>query len=233
MDENSKLAEKLATAWRFFYDKGYIEGFGHISARTADAKRMLISRHSLGRLGGDDDFVVVDMDGHQDGPAARLPGEFFIHSEIYKRRPDVGSIAHFHCLYPTSFGMSEQQLRPTYFLASIFRSGIPIHPDPRLVNNRERGAALAETLGIHRAAIMKAHGIVVVGRDVEEMFAGTYILDDNAHRTWISASMGEVEFLTDEVMAEVEAEMLATRGPFGRIWSMCECHVRDLDFSCR
>jgi ribulose-5-phosphate 4-epimerase/fuculose-1-phosphate aldolase len=224
MEENSKIAGKLAKAWLFFYDRGFIEGFGHISARTADPNRILISPHSLGRRVTPESFVIVDLDGRQIGTNAPLPGELPIHLEIYKVRPDVGSVAHFHCLYPTSFGMSDRELRPTYFLASIFRSGIPIHSDSRLVNNRERGVALAATLGNHRAAIMKAHGVVIVGQDVEEMLAGTYILEDNAHRTWVSAAMGNVEYLTDEVMAEVEGEILRSRGPFRRIWSMCECH---------
>jgi ribulose-5-phosphate 4-epimerase/fuculose-1-phosphate aldolase len=233
VEKNAKIAENLAKAWRFFYDRGFIEGFGHISARTVDPEKLLISPHSLGRAVKPEDFVVVDMSGRQIGTNAPLPGELPIHLEIYKRRPDVGSVAHFHCLYPTSFGMSDRELRPTYFLASIFRSGIPIHPDSRLVSNQERGAALAATLGGHRAAIMKAHGVVIVGQDVEEMLAATYILEDNAHRTWVSAAMGSVEYLSDDVMAEVESEMLKSRGAFRRIWSMCECHSLDTTFSSR
>jgi ribulose-5-phosphate 4-epimerase/fuculose-1-phosphate aldolase len=227
VEQNSDIAAKLATAWRFLYDKGFIEGFGHISARAADPGQMLITPHSLGRVAGPDDFALTDMQGRQIGTQHHLPGEWPIHAEIYKVRPDVGSVAHFHPLYPTSFGISDQPLRPTYFLASIFRSGIPIHPDSRLVNTEARGVALAETLGPHRAAIMKAHGIVVVGADVEEMLAASYLFEDNAHRTWVAASMGKVEYLSDEVMAEVEAEMMKSRGPFRRIWSMCECHVRE------
>jgi ribulose-5-phosphate 4-epimerase/fuculose-1-phosphate aldolase len=229
VDENRNIAEKLAKSWRFLYDRGFIEGFGHISARTADRQHVLISPHSLGRRVTADDFVAVDLDGRQIGTSAPLPGELPIHLEIYKRRPDVGSVAHFHCLYPTSFGMSDQELRPTYFLASIFRDGIPIHSDSRLVSSSERGAALAATLGTHRAAIIKAHGVVVVGQDVEEMLAVAFILDDNAHRTWVSAAMGNVEYLTDEVMAEVEPELLKTRGPFRRIWAMCECHAQEIE----
>jgi ribulose-5-phosphate 4-epimerase/fuculose-1-phosphate aldolase len=227
VDDNATIAGKLAKAWRFFYDRGYIEGFGHISARTSVPDRILISPHSLGPRVTADDFVVVDLDGRQHGTTAPLPGELPIHLEVYKARPDVGSVAHFHCLYPTSFGMSEQELRPTYFLASIFRDGVPIHPESSFVNTSERGAALARTLGSHRAAIMKAHGIVVVGRDVEEMLGATYIFDDNARRTWVAASMGKVEYLSDETMAEIEPEILKHRGPFRRIWAMCECHSEE------
>ena len=174
--------------------------------------RILISPHSLGPRVTADDFVIVDLEGRQHGTTAPLPGELPIHLEVFKARPDVGSVAHFHCLYPTSFGVSEQELRPTYFLASIFRDGIPIHPYSGFINTSDRGAALARTLGSRRAAIMKAHGIVVAGRDVEEMLGATYIFDDNARRTWVAASMGKVEYLSDETMAEIEPEILKTPG---------------------
>jgi ribulose-5-phosphate 4-epimerase/fuculose-1-phosphate aldolase len=230
-DDAGELADKLAKTWRFLYDRGFIEGFGHISARTRDPSRILISPFDLGPRVRPEDFVIVDLDGVQHGTSAPLPGETPIHLEIYKARPDVGSVGHFHAIYPTSFGMSDQPLRPTYFLASIFRDGVPIHPDSRLVNQPERGRALARTLGSHRAAIMKAHGVVTVGRDIEEMLAVTYILEDNAHRTWVSASMGEVEYLSEEAMAEIEPELLKNRGPYRRIWALCECHS-ETNFAC-
>ena len=224
MADNSELALKLLKAWRFFFDKGFVDGFGHISARTADPNRMLLSRHNLGRDANLDDFVIVDLEGNQIGTSAPLPGELPIHLEVMRRRPDVGSVAHFHNTYATSFSMAEPELRPTYFPAAIFRDGIPIHPDSRLINNRERAIAMAATLGSHRAALLKAHGVVVTGRDVEEMVASVFILEDNAHRTWIAASMGKVQYLTEDAMVEIEREILQNRGPFRRIWALCESH---------
>lgn len=227
MDRDSVLAEKLNLAWRFFYGRGYIDGFGHVSARSAAPERIVMTRHNLGRDSTAADFVLVDLDGNRIGNDAPLPGELPIHLDIYRARPDVGAIVHFHSHYSTSFGMSERDLKPSYFLASIFRSGIPVHPDSRLISDRERGAALAKTLGPHRAAILKAHGIVVVGADIEEMVAAAFIMEDNAHRTWLSAAMGEVDYLTEAEMAEVEAELLETRGPFQRIWALCEAEARE------
>ena len=220
-ESNAVLAEKLVTAWRFFYGRGYVDGFGHISARTADPGRILMTPHSLGLDAGPGDFVVVDLDGKQYGSDASLPSEIPIHLEIYRTRPDVGSVAHFHCHHATSFSMSEANLAPTYFLASIFRDGIPIHPDSRLIRTRERGEALAKTLGPHRAALMRAHGIVVTGPDIEEMTAGVFIMEDNARRTWIAAAMGAFDTLTESEMAENEKEILSSRGPIRRIWALC------------
>lgn len=221
VDSNSVLRDKLDKSWRFFYGRGFIDGFGHISARTERPDHILVTPHDLGRRSTPEDFVIVDLDGNQIGSDVKLPGELPIHLDVYKARPDVGSVAHFHCLYPTSFSMSSVEMKPTYFMASIFRDGVPTHPDSRLVLNRERGAALAETLGSHRAALMKAHGVVLTGATVEEMTAVTYILEENAHRTWVTAAMGEVEYLSDEAMAEIEAELLKTQAPFKRIWTLC------------
>lgn len=224
-ESNQILAEKLNKAWRFFYGRGFVDGFGHISARTSDANRILITPHELGKDSQPDEFVVVDLDGNQHGTDVKLPGELPIHLEVFKNRPDVGSVAHFHCHYATSFSMSEHDLRPTYFLASIFRGGIPVHPDSRLILDEARGKALAGTLGTHRAALMKAHGIVVTGSDVEEMTAGVFIMEDNARRTAIAASMGRFEVLSDAAMEEIEAEILKGRGPIGRIWALCEAEA--------
>jgi len=222
---NEVLAEKLNTAWRFFYKRGFVDGFGHISARTSDPNRFLITPHELGQDSSPDEFVVVDLDGKQHGSDVKLPGELPIHLEAFRARPDVGSVAHFHCHHATSFSMSEHALKPTYFLASIFRDGIPIHPDSRLILNKERGLAMAKTLGAHRAMLLRAHGIVVTGADVEEMAAGVFIMEDNARRTAIAAAMGRFETLGEAEMEEIEAEIFKTRGPVGRIWALCEAEA--------
>jgi ribulose-5-phosphate 4-epimerase/fuculose-1-phosphate aldolase len=216
------IREKLVKAWHFFYKRGFIDGFGHISARASSPEEILVSPFAVSRKTTPGDFLLMDLEGRRISGEGPPPGELSIHLEIYKVRPDVGSIAHFHGLFSTAFTTSDQILRPIYFLASIFRDGIPTHSDSRLINNRERGIALGKTLGQHRAALLKAHGVVVTGGDVEEMVGASFLLEDNAHRAWISAAMGNPVWLDPDVMAEVEEEMLKSRGPFRRIWALCE-----------
>jgi ribulose-5-phosphate 4-epimerase/fuculose-1-phosphate aldolase len=222
VEADKLLAEKLNKAWRFLYGRGSIDGFGHITARTSDPNKLLVTPHSLGGDSTPDDFVMVDLEGKQVDSDVKLPAELPIHLAIYRRRPDVGAVAHLHSLYATSFTMNDQELGVSYFLGSVFRSGIPTHPDPRLILDDERSEALAATLGPHRAVLMKAHGIAVAGDDVEEMLSWAFLLEENARRTWVSSTIGKVEFLDDVVMEEIEAEMLASRGPIKRIWALCE-----------
>jgi ribulose-5-phosphate 4-epimerase/fuculose-1-phosphate aldolase len=75
--------------------------------------------------------------------------------------------------------------------------------------------------------LLKAHGVVVTGADIEEMVAGAFILEDNAHRAWVSAAMGDPVWLEFKVMAEVDEELVRTRGPFRRIWALCESEAEE------
>ena len=72
---------------------------------------------------------------------------------------------------------------------------------------------------------LKAHGIVVTGKTIEEMTAGVWIMEDNAKRTAISTSMGKFQTLTEEEMAKIQPELMGDPGPIGRIWALCEAET--------
>ncbi len=227
VDSNPVLQEKLNKAWKFFFKRGFVDGFGHISARTQNPERILISPHELTADSKPSDFVEIDLDGNQFGTDAPMPGELPIHLEVYKARPDVNAVAHFHPHNATSFSMSEHDLKPTYFLASIFRDGIPVHHDSRLIKTADRAKAMVETLGDHRGLLLRAHGIVVTGPTIEWMTGGVFIMEDNAKRTQIAASMGKFETLTEDEMADIQPELMGNPGPIWRIWKLVQSEADD------
>lgn len=222
MASDDALISNLIKAWRFLYRRGFIEGFGHLSARLPGTERFLLTRHSLGPVASADDFVVMNMAGRKLDGAGDAPGEFPIHLEIYRARPDVGSVVHYHGMHSTAFTTSEQTLRPIHLLGTIFHDGIPVHSDPRLISDQQRGAALARTLGPHRAVMMRAHGAAITGGSVEETTAGAFLFEENAHRAWLSAGLGKPLWLDAEIAASAGAELLRNRGPFRRVWAMVE-----------
>jgi ribulose-5-phosphate 4-epimerase/fuculose-1-phosphate aldolase len=209
-------------AWRFLYRRGFIEGFGHLSARLPGADRFMITRHSLALDAKPEDFVVFDLDGRKCEGAGDVPGEYPIHLEILRARPDVGCVIHYHGMYSTAFTTSEQTLRPIHLMGTLFHDGIPIFPDPRLVSDRTRGAALAKSLGPHRAVLMRAHGATITGASVQEAVAGAFLFEENAHRACISATLGKPVWIDDDTAAAAGAELLASRGPFRRVWALVE-----------
>src|SRR5262245_43482284 len=105
---------------------------GHASQRIPGTDHILIKpRHSETMRGPGDltpeRVLVVDLDGHvvsgDDGPV----GERFIHTSIYRARPDVGGVVHTHQLYATAFGIAEREILPLIHVeAPLVGAGVPV-----------------------------------------------------------------------------------------------------------
>ncbi len=216
------LLSTALKAWRFLYRRGFIEGFGHISARLPENDRYIVTRHSLALDAQPHDFLVFDLDGRKIDGAGDAPGENPIHLEIFRSRPDVGSVIHYHGMYSTAFTTSGAALRPIHLMGTLFHDGIPVYQDPRLVSDRCRGAALAKALGMHRAVLMRAHGAAITGETVEDAVAAAFLFEENARRAAISATLGAPIWIDGATAADAGAELLKSRGPFKRVWAMVE-----------
>ena len=59
------------------------------------------------------------MDGKAVGTDVVPPMEFHIHTEIYRRRPDVNAVAHTHPLWSTLFSMTGEKVQPVTMQAAV------------------------------------------------------------------------------------------------------------------
>ena len=197
-----ELMNNTLKAWGFLYRHGFIEGFGHLSARLSD-DRFMIARHSLGPRATPEDFVIMDLEGRKLDGKGDPPAEAAIHLAIFRVRPDVKSVIHYHGMYSTSFTTSEQTLKPIHLMGTLFHDGIPVYPDVKLVRDPQRGAALAQTLGPHRAVLMRGHGATITGPNVEDCVAAAFLFEENAHRAILSATLGKPQWIDDQTAAEI------------------------------
>lgn len=224
---SESLIASALKGWRFLYRRGFIEGFGHLSVRLPGSDRFVVMRHSAAMDAGPEDLLVFDLDGNHLEGTGVAPGENPIHLEILRERPDVGSVVHYHGMYSTAFTTSGERLRAIHLMGTLFHDGIPVYPDPRLVSDRKRGEALARALGPHRAVLMRAHGVAVTGATVQEAVASAFLFEENARRACISASLGGLVWLDEETAAAAGTELLASRGPFKRVWALVESEDRE------
>ena len=222
MAASDALYDTLLKGWRFLYRRGFIEGFGHISVRVPGTDQFLLCRHSLGPDAEAEDFILMDMDGRKHDGRGDPPGEYPIHLEILKAREDVNCVIHYHGMYSTAFTTSGVTLKPIHLTGTIYHEGMPVYQDPRLVSTPERGRAVARAIGSHRALLMKAHGAAVTGGSIEDAVSAAFILEENAHRAVICAQIGTPEWIDDETARDAGDELIRTRGPFRRVWSLVE-----------
>ena len=93
-----------------------VEGFGHIRVRhDKSPDHFLLSRNRAPGLVTAEDILCLDMNGDLAEPSEnRSCLERFIHSEIYRVRPDVMSVVHNHLQSVIPFGITVQRLRQIF-----------------------------------------------------------------------------------------------------------------------
>src|SRR5579883_321427 len=169
-DSERRLRHQVAATTLLLVAEDILGYSGHVSARLPDGDRFLVQPVDQSRAElRPEHLLVCGMDGRkQSGPdGVKPPAEVFLHSEIYKARPDVNAIAHFHHDLTTTFSLVEDaRLVPIKNHAVRWESGIPTHSDPSHVSTPALGQALARSLGPHQAALIRAHGQAVVAENV-------------------------------------------------------------------
>jgi L-ribulose-5-phosphate 4-epimerase len=186
----------LATSCHILYKLGLSDYLGHPSVRL-DAERVLIKpKHSprirgMDRM-GPDDMVVIDLDGRLVEGEHEPPSERFIHTEIYRARPDVVAVVHTHQPMSTLLGIVELPILPLLHVDSMVLDDdpVPVFHCAELIVTAEAGRRVAESLGHHRVGHLQGHGIVSVGQSVQEATLGAIHLERLAEANYRVAQLG-------------------------------------------
>lgn len=229
----SELVEDLVSANHILADQGVLDGFGHVSARIErGGGRFLLARSMAPALVRTKDIITYDLEGNgidADGRTGYL--ERFIHSEIYRSRPDVMAVVHSHSQSVIPFGAAATQLQPMYHMASFLAktSKFEIRDDfgsetDMLITNGEMGASLARSLDCNCVTLMRGHGSVAVGDSLQEAVFRAVYTEINA-RVQIQAQslQGPLNFLTE---GEAAAATETNHGQHRRCWDLWVAAVR-------
>jgi ribulose-5-phosphate 4-epimerase/fuculose-1-phosphate aldolase len=174
-----ELRELIATGCRILAREGLVTGvLGHISARAPDG-RVLIRcrgprergvRHTTA-----EDVRAIDLDGRplEDLEGWHPPRELWIHTELYRARPEVTAVVHAHPRAALLCGLAGLTPRPvfgSYNMPALRMAlaGIPVYPRSILISRRELGTELALAMGGSPTCLQRGHGITVAGGSVEE-----------------------------------------------------------------
>jgi len=221
------LVDDLVMANHILVNEGVLDGFGHISVRHDQyPDRFLIARSMAPGLVAAQDLVVCDLDGQvHDEEGRNTYVERFIHSEIYRARPDVMSVIHSHSPAVIPFGVTGQRLRPICHMSGFLGASVPIfeirhaagESTDMLIRNQALGQALAQDLGSCAVALMRGHGNVVVGTSIQQAVFRAIYTEGNARLQSEAMRMGEVNFLTP---GEAQAASAMNDEHLGRPWEV-------------
>jgi len=172
-EERRNRKQRLAAALRLFGRLGFAEGTaGHITARDPE----LSDHFWVNPLGMSfrqirvKDLLLVNREGEVvEGSWPLNLAAFVIHSQIHDARPDVVSAAHSHSIYGKAWSALRRPLDPLTQDACAFYGDHVVFDDyTGAVLEIEEGKRIAHALGDHKAAILANHGLLTVGRTVDE-----------------------------------------------------------------
>ncbi len=196
----SQRVADLAAASRILAAQGVVDGFGHVSMRhPAAPDRYLMARSLAPALVTPKDILEYDLDSNPCDAAGR--GSFlerFIHGEIYKTRADVMAVVHSHSPSVIPFGLVDVPMRAMFHNAAFLAAGVPVF-DIRekfgatdlLVSDGAKGVALAEIVGQHDVALMRAHGSVACGPSLEAAVFRAVYTEVNARVQHWTIALGD------------------------------------------
>lgn len=205
MNENQEvLKQELVDACRVLYAEGHHDRFlGHVSLRLPNQDAMFMKPNGLGfEEITADDVITVDYDGKILAGHQPRHGEYPIHSEIYKRRPDIHCVIHTHPFYTTMLTTLDVRLVPLNHDGVLFVEGIPLFDGtPDLIVTKEQGEAVAAKLGDEAVVLLKNHGVVIAAESVEEAVMVALHLEKAAQFQLTAMGRGKEILPMDEKIA--------------------------------
>ncbi len=172
-DERRRRKERLAAAFRLFALYGFDEGVaGHITARDPEREDHFWV-NPFGMYFGHirvSDLVLVNSAGDVvEGGRGVNRAAFAIHSQVHAARPDVVSAAHAHSLYGKTWSTLGRLLAPLSQDSCAFYEDHSLFDDyTGVVLDLEEGKRIGEALGSGKAVILRNHGLLTVGKSVDE-----------------------------------------------------------------
>jgi L-fuculose-phosphate aldolase len=205
--ETRALRQELADALSMMERAEVIDFNGHMSCRIPGSEHILINagksvRSSLSA----EDIIAIDMDGRPVAGDVVPPMEFHIHTEIYRRRPDVNAVAHTHPLWSTLFSMTGQAVEPVTMQAAVM-GPIRAFAKTASINQKPLAEELAAALGADRVIMLKSHGAVIAGADIVEAFVLAIYLEETARRQYLARALGTPYALTAEEVKTIGANL--------------------------
>ncbi len=210
MADIQELKELVAESCRILGNLNLTkEATGHVSARVEGTDKVLIRARGPEEEGvrftTSHEVITVDLDGNkvEGDEGLTRPQEVFIHTWIYKTRPDVQSVVHIHPPTVVLFTICNKPILPLYGAYDpsglrIYMDGIANYRRSILISNDERGKEFSQAIGDKRVCLMRGHGITSVGTSVQDATITAIKLNQLAEMNYQASLLGDPEPITEE-----------------------------------
>jgi L-fuculose-phosphate aldolase len=194
-------AAVLATA-KAMYARGIVEGTaGNVSGRVDDGT-VVMTPSSLPYPDMElDDLVQLTLDGDIVAGERSPTSEKALHLATMAMLPEVGGVVHCHARHASMFAVAHRPIPAAIDEFVTYIGGdVPVctyHESGR----DSLGTEVASKLGDRSAALMANHGLVAIGKSVDDALHSALVVEHNAQIMWGAHMLGGVVPLPDKTIA--------------------------------
>jgi len=208
-----KLAEKELGIGAKILEWEIGDIWGHVGIRLPDNRGIAVQLFRRAEEGKKDWLVHFDYSLKKLSGVGTIPREAVIYTEIFKARPDVNAAVHCHASMCVALSIADKPVSCVHVQSNRFGSGVPIYPKPIYILDEFEGADLARTLGNANGMMIKGHGIVTVGKSIDDACMNAVYMERTA-KIMAMAQLFGFSGVPDEFIGQLSSskEKLLSRG---------------------
>jgi len=204
--------QRLAAGFRIFGKFGFDEGVaGHITARDPERDDCFwVNPFGMSfKQVRVRDLILVNHQGEVvEGSWPVNRAAFAIHSQVHAARPDVVAAAHSHSVHGKAFSSLHRRLRPLTQDACIFFEDHGLHAEyGGVADDIEEGKLIAAAVGDHKAAVLANHGLITVGKSVDETVFWFVTMERTCQAELAAMAAAEPVSIPDDVARAVHSQV--------------------------
>lgn len=182
-----------------------VGSWGNISMRCHDGNIAITPSGTNYEKSKPEDMVITDLNGNVIEGKLAPSSERLMHYAIYKKRTDVNAIVHTHSVYSSVLSVTDDKIPPiTEDTAMILGNGVNVS-EYSITGTQELADKVVRGLETNNATIMKNHGAVTVGSDMERAVIAAQVLEKSAHIFILAKLYGKVNVLPEKDVKELRS----------------------------
>lgn len=215
--DSAGLRDAICEVGRRLYLRGLCSGFdGNLSVRMRSGDVMCTPSGVCKGFLNPDGLWIVDPGGRQVSGEGKPTSELAMHLAIYRVRPDIRAVVHFHPPCATAFAVTGRSLPEGVLAEAEYLLGQVV----LVPYGRPGGDGLAEAVartisGQTRGMLLANHGAVTIADDPFHAWSLAESLETWARIAWMAESLGSLQHLPEGEAAFLRRAGLNARGSNG------------------
>jgi L-fuculose-phosphate aldolase len=148
------------------------------------------------------DMVFMDFNGVAE-KGKKPSSEWRFHHDILKNRPEINAVVHAHSQFATTMACLHKEIPPFHYMIAVTGADTIRCAPYALFGTQVLSDHALAALYHSKACLLANHGMIALGRDLEDALAVTVEVENLCEQYWRALQLGEPHILSEAEMRDV------------------------------